>query len=283
MRRTLVRLVFASFLGLSQFSPPAAASSLPADGEAGDITRAGIPSTTEEAARSPEGTSIILSGDEAGSTISEHLWAAAEESDPPVSDPLEPVNRFFFTFNHMIYHGVMKPVATVYAALIPEGGRVAVRQFFHNLAMPARVVNALLQGKGAVAGRELERFGINTLLGAFGLFDVAEMHFNLDSSDEDLGQSLAHFGLGDQVYLVLPLIGPSNARDAVGFAGDTFMDPLTYLPESASARLGISGFNRTNATSLRIGEYEEVVESAIDPYISIRDAYLQLRQEQVRQ
>ncbi|MBF0447463.1 MAG: VacJ family lipoprotein [Magnetococcales bacterium] len=197
-----------------------------------------------------------------------------------VSDPLEGWNRLMYTFNDMLYFGIIKPLATLYAAITPEGFRINVRNFFHNLAMPQHFVSALLQGDIQGAGRELGRFGINTVLG-LGLFDVAESSFGLSSGNEDIGQALGSMGMGDDLFLVWPVIGPSNFRDTVGYVGDTALNPLTYYPGDQWTRVGIQAYKVVNNTSLRIGEYEEMKEAALDPYISLRDAYLQMRRKQI--
>lgn len=207
------------------------------------------------------------------------LWQEVPQEE--VSDPLEPVNRVFFQFNDLFYTYLLKPTSQGYAYVVPEGGRVAVRNFFHNVTVPVRAVNALLQGKATAAGSEVARFGINTVMGAFGLFDIAEMHFGLRSAEEDFGQTLGHYGVGDQLYLVWPIFGPSTARDTVGMAGDILLSPLSYVPSDFRDRLAVQGGRMVNNTSLVIGEYESIKEAAMDPYLSIRDAYLQNRRKKI--
>ncbi|MBF0126253.1 MAG: VacJ family lipoprotein [Magnetococcales bacterium] len=208
--------------------------------------------------------------------------AREESGDLVVSDPLEPWNRIVFTINDIFYHGLLKPVAMLYSFILPEPVRIAVGNFFHNLAMPKHFLSALLQGKLDVAGRELSRFGINTILGGLGFFDVAGSHFNLKSGDEDIGQTLGKYGMGDALYIEWPILGPSNLRDTLGLAGDTFLNPLSYYPHNIWTRAEIYGIKVVNHTSLRIGEYEDLKKAAIDPYIALRDAYLQMRREQIK-
>ncbi|MBF0369738.1 MAG: VacJ family lipoprotein [Magnetococcales bacterium] len=208
------------------------------------------------------------------------LWGP-EEVGMEVSDPLEPWNRLMFAVNDIFYHALLKPVSQLYGFIIPEFGRVGIRNAFHNLTMPQHFLNALLQGKGTLAARELGRFGINSTLGILGLMDIAESRFGMPSGDEDFGQTMGAWGIGDSLYLVWPLIGPSNLRDSVGLVGDAAVNPFTYVPEDSHARAGIFALKVVNNTSLRIGEYEALKESAIDPYVSLRDAYLQLRRRQI--
>ncbi|MBF0273280.1 MAG: VacJ family lipoprotein [Magnetococcales bacterium] len=199
-----------------------------------------------------------------------------------VSDPLEAWNRIIFAFNDLFYHGLLKPVSMIYAAILPEPIRIAVSNFFHNLAMPKHFISAVLQGKWEAAGHELSRFGINTVLGGLGFFDVAETHFNLKSSDEDIGQTLGALGMDDSIYIQWPILGPSTLRDSFGLAGDTALNPLTYYPDNPWTRMEIFGGKMVNHTSMRIGEYEDLKKAAIDPYIALRDAYLQMRRDQVK-
>jgi phospholipid-binding lipoprotein MlaA len=157
---------------------------------------------------------------------------------------------------------------------------VGIRNVFHNAAMPVRFVNALLQGKPKIAGYEFGRCFVNTMVGLGGWFDVASREPELRSYDEDLGQTFGMWGLGHGFYLVWPLLGPSSLRDTFGMVGDGFMDPIVYFapPE---ALLGIGGYAYLNAGSLRIGDYEDLKDAAIDPYTAMRDAYYQRRKAEV--
>lgn len=199
-----------------------------------------------------------------------------------VSDPLEPVNRLFFEFNDLFYSALLRPVSVVYAHLIPETARVGIRNVFHNLATPTHVLSALLQGKVEQSGVELARFGINTVFGFLGFVDVAE-GMGLKGKSEDLGQMLGYHGANDTLYLVWPILGPSNLRDTIGLAGDTLLNPLTYLPGDIGYRAGLTVQRTVNTTSLHLGEYEDLKKSAIDPYVSLRDAYLQRRHTQIKE
>ncbi len=197
-----------------------------------------------------------------------------------VSDPLEPWNRLVFKFNDRLYFWLLKPAAKGYAFVFPQDARVAIGNFFKNLLFPVRFVNCLLQGKFKEAGNEFLRFGINTTAGVFGFDDVARKQFDLKSSSEDFGQSLAHFGAGHGFYIVWPILGPSSLRDTFGLAGDFLLDPLTYIELETS--LALRATNYVNTTSLHIGDYEDMVEGALDPYISLQDAYIQYRAKEVK-
>jgi len=205
-----------------------------------------------------------------------------ESPSPSIADPIEPLNRALFVFNDKAYFWVMKPVAQGYRAVVPEVMRISVRNFFSNLAMPIRFVNNLLQGKIRNSGVELLRFALNTTAGIGGLFDPAKDDFRLVARDEDLGQTFGKYGLGHGLYIVLPLLGPSSLRDAIGLAGDAFLDPVNYL-EDTEVLVGAKVLKTENEVSLRIGEYEDLTKSAIDPYVAVRDAYSQYRAKKVKE
>ncbi len=207
---------------------------------------------------------------------------AEETEEAGIRDPLQPLNRVFFQFNDRLYFWVLKPTATVYGTFIPEGVRVAVKRAFENLLMPVRFVNNLLQGKVDRAGVELARFALNSTLGAGGLFDPAAWEFGLKAHHEDLGQTLGVYGFGHGVYFHWPVFGPSSFRDTIGLAGDHFLDPVFYLAPGVGESIALRTGDRVNRTSLRIGEYEDFKESALDPYVAMRNAYFQYRLEQVK-
>ncbi len=199
-----------------------------------------------------------------------------------VSDPLEPVNRAFYHFNDKLYFWAVKPVSQGYAYLIAEDVRMCVRSFLKNLLAPVRIVNNLLQGKVVNSGVETARFVINSTLGIAGLADPAKNEFGLSPKDEDLGQTLGVYGLGEGIYICWPFFGPSNVRDTIGLAGDFFLSPVSYLAMSdAGAGVAIEAGKEVNNTSLTLGDYEDFKESAIDPYVSLRDAYRQYRQKKI--
>lgn len=199
------------------------------------------------------------------------------------SDPLEPMNRAFFHFNDKLYFWVLKPASQGYAYIIAEDIRMCVRSFWKNLLAPVRIVNNLLQGKVADSGVETARFVINSTLGIAGLADPAKNEFGLSPRDEDLGQTMGVYGLGEGIYLCWPFFGPSNVRDTIGLAGDFFLSPVSYLAMSdAGTGVAVRAGREVNDTSLTLGDYEDFKESAIDPYVALRDAYRQYRQKKIR-
>jgi phospholipid-binding lipoprotein MlaA len=204
-----------------------------------------------------------------------------EEAKGEIADPLEPFNRAMYHFNDKLYFWVLKPVAQGYGKVVPEAARVGVNNFFANLAFPIRFVNCLLQANFEGAAAELGRFTVNTLWGVGGVLDPASSKdINLSTQDEDFGQTLGSYGLGQGFFINWPLFGPSSPRDTVGLVGDAFLTPSSYLsPWYAGA--GIRGYDMINDTSLKIGDYESLKEAAIDPYVAIRDAYVQYRLKKV--
>lgn len=199
-----------------------------------------------------------------------------------VPDPLEPWNRIMYYVNDKLYFWVLKPVAQAYKDVTPEPARIGLRNFFHNLTTPIRFVNCLLQGKGTAAGVELRRFAVNTTAGVLGFGDPAQSELNLEPAEEDLGQTLAIYGLGNGFYIVWPFFGPSTVRDSVGMVGDQFLNPTRYV-EPTEISIGISAVKITNANSLQIEEYEALKSAALEPYVAIREAYIQYRDKQIQE
>ncbi len=209
-----------------------------------------------------------------------------EEEILRIPDPLRSWNKAMYHFNDKLYFWVLKPVTVVYTYVAPEPIRILFNNFFDNLKAPARVVNHLLQRKMKAAGNEFVRFVFNSTAGLGGLADAAKELLHIQKSPADFGQTLGRSGIGHGFYLILPIFGPSSLRDGIGVAVDQFMYPLSYLSFtniSFEASAGISAFETVNYTSFHIGDYEALKEAAIDPYISIRDAYFQNRKKAVEE
>jgi phospholipid-binding lipoprotein MlaA len=200
-----------------------------------------------------------------------------------IADPLEPLNRVFFNFNDRLYFWFLKPVATGYNKALPEPLRVSVRNFFSNLFMPVRAVNCLLQGKIQGFGIEITRFLLNSTMGVLGFGDPANVVFNIRKKDEDFGQTLGFIGIGPGIYINWPILGPSSLRDTVGLIGDGFLDPVNYLVPHTRYNIGVKAYEKLNGTSLVVGEYESLKKAALDPYVSLRNAYYQHRQHKIRE
>lgn len=199
---------------------------------------------------------------------------------PPVDpaaapvDPYERFNRRVFAFNERLDRALVRPLAKGYERVTPRGFRTMVGNFLANVRLPLSAAHALLQGKPRVAGRNLRRFGINSTVGLLGLFDPAT-GFGVHPQLEDLGQTLAVWGMPEGPYLVLPLLGPSGGRDALGGTADAFTDPVAWYARSEPA-YWLSGLDLLN---LRVSLFatEPYVEDAYDAYSFVRDAYRQRR------
>ena len=198
-----------------------------------------------------------------------------------VADPLEGFNRAVFIFNDKLYMYGLKPIAKGYARVVPSFARKGVKNFFNNLFFPIRFVNNLLQGKGEAAGMEFSAFFINTTLGFGGLNDFAQKYVGIRLQDEDFGQTLGSYGIGNGFYLMLPVLGPSSLRDAVGRAGDWLVNPINYA-EPWELSWGLWGLEKVNWISFHIGEYEAFKKASIDPYTAMRNAYVQNRNALVK-
>ena len=188
-------------------------------------------------------------------------------------DPWEPFNEKMFNFNYKMDRHVLKPVAKVYDEIVLDGEKQALHNAYDNVAMPRRFINSLLQGKFKGAGRELSRFVINTTLGMGGLADVAKYQFHLEKSDETTGQTFGYYGAGPGPYLVLPFLPPLTVRDAVGYAFDVALDPLSYsLPLAGS--LGKTTDGIVNDRALNLENYQSGEEMTVDLYSAVRNAHL---------
>ncbi|MGE4552614.1 MAG: VacJ family lipoprotein [Desulfovibrionaceae bacterium] len=218
--------------------------------------------------------------DAQGNVVAEGQQSVVDQ----VPDPLEGWNRFWFHFNDKVYFYLAKPITQAYKWAIPERPRRWVGNFFHNLLFPVRFVNCLLQGKGFEAGVEFSRFIGNTAFGLGGLDNPADRlqpTHPISSTDEDFGQTLGAWGAGDGMYLVWPFLGPSSARDTVGYVGDYFLKPVSYIHPWYWS-VATTAYEKINDLSFRLGEYETVKEGAIDPYVALKSAYLRLRAKKVQ-
>ena len=201
---------------------------------------------------------------------------------PPTRDPLRGYNRFMFNVNDKAYTWVLRPVARAYRWVLPEPVRASIQKCANNLGFPVRFINSGLQGDFKGSGVELARFGINSTVGILGLFDPAAATFDLQPADEDFGQTLGRYGVGPGWPLVLPLLGPTNVRDAFGKVPDYFLHPFSYIEHTETA-LAVKGLETENYISLHMDEYEAVKEDAFDLYIFMRDAYRQKREAEIEE
>ncbi len=214
----------------------------------------------------------------------DYVEEGGDREERTIADPLEPFNRAMYHFNDKLYFWVLKPVAQGYKAVVPEVARIGVGNFFTNIAFPIRFVNCLLQANFKGATIEVGRFVLNTLGGIGGLLDPASREdVGLPKQDEDFGQTLGVYGVGQGFYINWPILGPSSPRDTLGTVGDYFTHPFFYYDGPWLITWELRALDKVNDTSLRIGDYESLKEAAIDPYVAIRDAYVQYRLNKVKE
>ena len=201
-----------------------------------------------------------------------------------VSDPLEKLNRATYKFNDKFYEWLLKPAAKGYRFVVPTPVRESLDRCFSNIKYPVRLVNNLLQGKVTGAAIESGRFICNSTIGLGGFFDPAACKFKLKAQPADFDQTLGFYGIPAGFYLTLPLLGPSSARGAFGFAGDGALNPTLYLNIAVVqyVQYGVSGGEVLNKTSLRLEEYDTLKNGTFDPYIAMRSAYFEHRVEMVK-
>ncbi|MDX8384046.1 MAG: VacJ family lipoprotein [Ghiorsea sp.] len=197
-------------------------------------------------------------------------------------DPLEPANRTVESFNTGLDEIALRPVSLGYTAVVPDGVRGSVTNFFENLTMVNTIVNDVLQGKVVVGIKDTTRFVVNSTVGIVGLFDVAK-HMGFEKHSEDFGQTLAVWGVGQGAYVVYPVLGPNSMRNTPGTVMDFFLDGATYLsvvlsPEATIAATALKYINQR-------ANVEELVkmrdEMAMDAYVFTREAWRQSREYHV--
>jgi phospholipid-binding lipoprotein MlaA len=204
-----------------------------------------------------------------------------------IPDPLEGWNRFWFGFNDAFYSYFFRPLYRVYAFVTPQELRTGLKNALANALFPVRFVNSILQGKFMAAGVEFGRFIVNSTLGVGGLMNVTKDKKTIvpvDPAGADFGQTLGVWGAGPGMYLVWPVIGPSNMRDTVGRAADWLIDPLLFVPGTATINTisaGVWGGLRFNAADETLDTYATIKKAAVDPYISMRDLYTKYRQNRI--
>jgi phospholipid-binding lipoprotein MlaA len=210
-------------------------------------------------------------------------------TDSHVNDPMERMNRSIFRFNHGVYNYLFRPVSKGYTFVTPRPVRQGLDNFFDNLRFPVRFINCALQGKFRRAGLETQKFAVNTVGGIGGLIKQSDKIPALASvPPEDTGLTFANWGIGHGPYLVLPVLGASSFRDGFGLAGDYVLNPVNWgiFMHGKNARKWTwipPTVDTIRALPLRLDLYDTASANAVDPYISVRDAYLQNRAAAARQ
>ena len=195
-----------------------------------------------------------------------------------IYDPLEGFNRAIFSFNNVADKVVLEPVAKGYKKL-PSPIQSGIGNFINNLKLPLAALNQLLQGQGKNAAESTGRFLVNSTVGVFGLIDVAD-NIGLDQKEEDFGQTLATWGVGDGFYIVLPLFGPSNLRDTTGMVMTMMTDPINAYAVTQGEAWAIPLRTAANAVDQRsqiIDEVNALRDNSVDYYAAVRSSYYQNR------
>lgn len=194
-------------------------------------------------------------------------------------DPWERMNRTTFRFNESVDHAVTRPIARTYRKITPRFVQTGVSNFVDNFEYPITIVNDLLQAKFKPFLQDTGRLLINTTVGIGGLFDPAS-RAGLDKNEEDFGQTLGRWGTHPGPYFVIPILGPSDVRDAAGRLPDSYLfAPQAYIND-LPIRYGLWGLELLD-TRAHLLDTEKALEGVYDRYAFIRNAYLQRRQYQV--
>jgi len=214
--------------------------------------------------------------------VSDSLAAAGDEDN--VNDPLESMNRRIFGFNEMVHENILGPVAEAYNDNVPDRVRFGVGNFLDNLSSPITFVNNLLQFNIHGALKSLVRTFINTTIGIGGIVDVMT-EIDGKAHEEDFGQTLGVWGVGEGFYLVLPVFGPSNPRDVVGkFLIDPYFDLVgtwidnTNQNETDYALMFGNGVDEFAGV---VNELKQIKKTSIDYYAAIRSLYRQKRRSEI--
>jgi phospholipid-binding lipoprotein MlaA len=195
------------------------------------------------------------------------------------NDPLEPVNRALYEVHDVIDTYALRPLAVAYRHVVPAPVRTGVGNALANLRSPVILLNDALQGESERAGNTLGRFLVNSTLGVAGILDVAT-NLGLPAHEEDFGQTLASWGIGEGPFLFLPLLGPSNPRDLAGFGADIASQPLNWIGQGDTVealRWGWAGLAAVNTREGLIDIVDDVEATSLDPYATFRSAYRQRR------
>ncbi len=199
-------------------------------------------------------------------------------------DPMEPYNRAIFGFNEVADKVVLRPLAAGYRTVVPSGIRIGIHNFITHLKSPITILNALLQGEGVRARDTFGRFLTNTILGLGGFIDVAS-DAGIPQHFEDLGQTLAVWGVEPGPYLVMPLMGPADFRHWIGYSIDSFIAPPGYYIRTEYGLKGTGISSTLTAVDWRSNNFKTVDElrnSSLDFYATVRSAYRQRRAHAIR-
>jgi phospholipid-binding lipoprotein MlaA len=223
---------------------------------------------------------LVASLNGCATAVSDDRSAGATVMYNEAYDPFEPMNRYFFDVNYALDAVFLKPVSEIYRGVLPLPVRDSVTNFLTNLSQPIYFINNVLQGDLNGAGDNMGAFFVNTFLGVGGLFDVAQ----LNTPEDDMGQTFAIWGIEEGPYLVVPVFGPYTTREGVGAITDWYIDPINIaLRENDYNYVGIWRWavNGIDERSRNIETLDEIEKNSIDFYATIRSLYRQNRKRQI--
>ena len=227
------------------------------------------------------GAAVLLAGC-ATPPPSDDADAMAEFKE--ADDPIEPANRIFYVVNDGLDTYLLRPVAKGYHYVVPQPVRTGVHNVLSNLGSPVLITADMLQGKPRRTGDAVMRFLINSTVGLVGIFDVAD-ELGYPTHDNDFGITLASWDLPEGPFLFLPILGPTNPRDATGFGADLAVDPFTWVGAGvAVSTLGWTkaGANAVDSRERVLDPVDQIKKTALDPYATFRSLYRQHRQSEIK-
>ena len=241
------------------------------------VRRADRERRVQSAAAAVVGLLLLCSG--CATSLSDPPSADEADSD---NDPAEGVNRAIFKANLAADHAVMRPVAQAYTDHVPEVVQTGVHNVVQNLKEPAVALNDRLQGNVTHAWPSVPRLAVNTTVGAVGVVDVAAK-WGLPPHKADFGQTLAVWGVGEGPFVELPLLGPSNPRDALGTAVDMALNPLTFVGGAPAtyASVATGGANFVDVRAQHLHDLDELERNSLDYYATLRSVYRQHREAEI--
>lgn len=241
---------------------------------------AGNSGALAEAGRQEAGSALTV----AQAPVTGPISAPAPEAADEINDPIEPINRFIFGVNQVFLDYLLGPISEAYEKILPDELRRMIHNFLHHLNSPVVLANDILQGERERALETLGRIVVNTTVGIGGLIDIAA-EMGVKRHKEDFGQTLGVWGVGEGFYVVLPLFGPSNPRDAVGeLLVDNYFDPLglwisnTDRDDLVWARRGVKAVDEYSGVR---EDLAQIRKTSIDYYATIRSLYRQKRKAEI--
>jgi phospholipid-binding lipoprotein MlaA len=212
-----------------------------------------------------------------------------DEQELEEPDPLEALNRAFFSFNYLMDGLFLKPMAILYRDAVNPHIKDGIENFIGNLFSPLSVINNFFQGEGEKAFQMMGRFFVNSTVGLLGIFDVAT-HMEIGKHETSLNETFARWGVETGPYLMLPFLGPTSFRGGFGMLGDVFLNPFRYLTNSRRTfgpanttykyiLLGAYGIDIVTRRSKLIEATDMIEKDSLDIYATVRSIYFQKQQE----